>query len=225
MVSRIDQNGNDTLILAKIPLNAYVWHVWAERNARIFKKVTLPYGYVVQHIIQIVTTKILYLDLILPHDIQCHWNVPVHTPVMAANLVNDRPSRWRFSVTTLPLSLVGILWRDTHHPWRGRRVQSLQLYDGLYQLFQLVPPDISSITIETDTALQRILLNPAKSNWKWRFKARRLHAVVTSFGHVQSVHPHPQTVRFSKVISRFPGPPLLNVDNIDLLYHFFSAQL
>jgi len=104
-------------------------------------------------------------------------------------------------------------------------VQSLHLYDDLYQLLQLVPLDISSITIETDTSLQNILLNPTKSEWTLRFQARCLHAVVTSFGHVQFVHPQPQTVRFSKIISRFPGPPLLNVDNIDLLYHSFSAQL
>eukprot|EP00268_Persea_americana_P005859 TRINITY_DN12021_c0_g4_i3.p2 TRINITY_DN12021_c0_g4~~TRINITY_DN12021_c0_g4_i3.p2 ORF type:complete len:107 (-),score=15.79 TRINITY_DN12021_c0_g4_i3:268-588(-) len=106
MVSRIDQNKNDTLIIAKILFNAYVW---AEHNARIFRNVTLPYGSVVQRIIQIVTTKILYLDLILPNDIQRHWNVPMHTPVVAANPVNERPAGWRFSITTLPLILVGIL--------------------------------------------------------------------------------------------------------------------
>ena len=149
----------------------------------------------------------------------------MHTPVMAANSVNERPSGWRFSITTLPLILVGILWRDTHYPWRGCRVHSIHLYDDLYQLLQIVPPDISSLIIETDTSLQNIILNPAKSEWPLRFPARRLHAVVTSFGHVQFVHPHPQTVCFSKIISRFPGPPLLNVDNIDLLYHSFTAQL
>ncbi|XXG82817.1 hypothetical protein AAC387_Pa10g0705 [Persea americana] len=74
-------NKNDTLIIAKILFNAYVW---AEHNARIFRNVTLPYGSVVLRIIQIVTTKIFFLDLILPNDIQCHWNVPVHTPVMVA---------------------------------------------------------------------------------------------------------------------------------------------
>jgi len=95
MVSRSDQNRNDSLILAKLLFNAYVWHVWAERNARIFRKVTLPYVSVVQRIIQMVTTKILYLELILPNDIQCHWIVPVHTPVMVANLVTERPSGWR----------------------------------------------------------------------------------------------------------------------------------
>ena len=163
LVSRLDQHRNDVLILAKLLFNAYVWHVWAERNARIFKNVTLPYGSVVQRIIQVVTTKILYLNLLFPSDIQCHWNVPVHTPLMAANLVHERPSGWWFSILTLPLSLVGILWRDTHHPWRGRQVHSMHLYDDLYQLLQIVPPDISSLIIETDTSLQHLLLNPATS--------------------------------------------------------------
>ena len=31
MVSRIDRHGNDTIILAKLLFNAYVWHVWAKR--------------------------------------------------------------------------------------------------------------------------------------------------------------------------------------------------
>ena len=171
------------------------------------------------------TTKILFLDLVLPNDIQCHWNVPVHTPVMVANLVKERPQGWCLSITTLPLVFVGILWRDTHHPWKGRRVQSLHIYEGLYHLLQLVPPDISSITLETDTSLHTLLLNPDQSEWALRFRAQRLHAVVNSFGPVQFVNLHPQTVRFSKIISRFPGPTLFNVDNIDLLYYSVRGQL
>ena len=104
-------------------------------------------------------------------------------------------------------------------------MKSLHIYDGIYQLLQLVPPDISSITIETDTSLHTLLLNPAHSEWASGFQARRLYAVVNSFGPVQFVPLHPQTVCFSKIISRFLGPPLLNVDNIDLLYHSFTAQL
>ena len=110
-------------------------------------------------------------------------------------------------------------------PLEEKKSAVTAFYDGIYHLLQLVPPDISSITLATDTSLHTLLLNPNQSEWASRFRARRLHVVVNSFGPVQFVNLHPQTVRFSKIISRFPGPPLLNVDNIDLLYYSISAQL
>eukprot|EP00268_Persea_americana_P015669 TRINITY_DN17339_c0_g1_i2.p1 TRINITY_DN17339_c0_g1~~TRINITY_DN17339_c0_g1_i2.p1 ORF type:complete len:140 (+),score=17.89 TRINITY_DN17339_c0_g1_i2:40-420(+) len=114
--------------------------------------------------------------------------------------------------------LVGIMWRDIHHPWKEQRVQLLNYYDGIFQLMQLVPADASPITIETDASLQNILLHPDQSEWLMRFQARRVHALFNSFHHVRFSPLHPHTVRFSKLISRLSGPPMLNVDNIDILY-------
>ena len=89
---------------------------------------------------------------------------------------------------------------------------------------QFVLADASPITIETDASLQKMLLNPEQSDWRMRFKARKLHALVTSFDHVRFSPLHPHTVRFSKLRSRFSGPPMLNVDNIDILYNSISER-
>lgn len=90
---------------------------------------------------------------------------------------------------------------------------------------QLVPMDVSFITIKTDTSLQKLLLNPDYSKWLLCFQARCLHAVVTSYAHVHFAPLNPHTVLFSKIISRSFGPPLLNVDNIDLLYNSINDGL
>ena len=98
-------------------------------------------------------------------------------------------------------------------------------YDGIYHLLQIVPPDVSSIIIEVDSSLQKIFLNPAQPEWHMLFHARRLHAIVTNFAQVSFARLHPQTMKFSKIISQSPGPPLLNVDNIVLLYNSITARI
>ncbi|XXG82768.1 hypothetical protein AAC387_Pa10g0660 [Persea americana] len=76
-------------------------------------------------------------------------------------------------------------------PLDGKKSAVTAYFDGIYQLLQFVAPDISSITLETDTSLHTLLLNPDQSEWASRFQARRLHVVVNSFGIVQFVHLHP----------------------------------
>ena len=106
--------------------------MWAERNARIFRVKAKSSGIVVQHIVQVVTTKILYLGLRLPTNIECHWNVPSNDQVIIRNLIGDRAHGWRLSIFTMSQVLVGIMWRDNHHPWKGQRVQLLNYNDGIF---------------------------------------------------------------------------------------------
>ena len=108
-MSRIDQNSEDSIILGKLIFNAYVWHVWAERNARIFRHKATSSGSIVRRIIQVVTTRILYLGIRLPDAIHCHWNVPFPAPVHNRPLLHSRLHGWRLSIVALNQVLVGIL--------------------------------------------------------------------------------------------------------------------
>ena len=71
---------------------------------------------VVQQITQVVTTKVLYLGINLPSSIQCHWNVPSNDQVHITRLVVERVRGWRLSIVPTNQTLIGIMWRDLHHP-------------------------------------------------------------------------------------------------------------
>ena len=95
----------------------------------------------------------------------------------------------------------------------------LNYYEGVYLILQLIPPMVSSLTIEADSSLQQSLLHPDHSKWAMRFQARRLHAMITNYEQVNFSVLHPQTVRISKLISRNSGNSPMNIDNMDILYN------
>lgn len=172
-----------------------------------------------QKIFQVVTTRILYLGLSLPDNIQCHWNIPplVHMP--HPNLIIERCNGWRLSIVQTNQVLVGILWRDIHQPKHAQIAQVINFYEGVFQLLHLLPHTEHSITIEAVISLQHLLLDPSKSDWRERFQVRRLHAVIKSFQQVQFSLIHPKTLRFSNFISRNVGTIPINFCNLENLYN------
>ena len=126
---------------------------------------------------------------------------------------------WHLSIVPTKLNLVGIVWRDVHLPVNGKIVPMLNYYEGVYQIVQLNPPTVSSITIETDSSTKQMLLNPDKSDWFMRFHARRIYAMIKSYAQVHFSPFNHQTVRISKFISRMSGTPPINTDNIAILYN------
>lgn len=62
--------------LGKLLFNAFIWHIWAERNGRIFRSTSKTSGAVLQQILHTVCSRIVYLGITLPQDIACHWNIP-----------------------------------------------------------------------------------------------------------------------------------------------------
>lgn len=73
---RLDQGNNDIQTLGKLVVNAFVWHIWAERNGRIFQLKVNTTALVIQKILQDVCSRILYLGLQLLEALASHWNIP-----------------------------------------------------------------------------------------------------------------------------------------------------
>ena len=134
VLSLLDQQSDGTITLDKLLFNDFVWHVWAERNARIFWLTAKSSSSIVQHIIDVVTTNVLYLGLTLPISFQCHWNVPSNDQVAITRLVAARIQSWRLSIVPTSHNLIGIMWRNLHYPVKGRIVLMLNYYEGVYQI-------------------------------------------------------------------------------------------
>lgn len=83
---------------------------------------------------------------------------------------------------------------------------------------QLIPDNVTCLTIEADSVLHQALRNPQNSGWKVRFQARRLHAVLQKFEQIQFLLLHPRSVRFSKVISRNSATIHDNQNALEYLY-------
>ena len=69
-------NHKGLLIMGKLLFSAFVWHIWSERNWRIFRSQPKSAMTVVHLIRTTIQTRILYLAIILPDDISSHWNIP-----------------------------------------------------------------------------------------------------------------------------------------------------
>lgn len=71
----LDSHEKGLHTLGKLLFSAFVWHIWAERNGRIFRCKANQSMVVVQKIIQIVYSRITYLGIVLPPAIGSHWNI------------------------------------------------------------------------------------------------------------------------------------------------------
>ena len=134
IISHIDQHSEGALTLGKILFIAFVWHIWAERNSMIFRTKANSSGAIMQKIIQVTTTKILYLGISLPNNIQCHWNVPPTVQEHFSKLISERSQGWRISIVQTKQDLVGVLWWDIHQLVKGRIEQALNYYEGIFRI-------------------------------------------------------------------------------------------
>lgn len=84
----LDQRERGLQTLGKLLFNAFIWHIWAERNGRIFNGKTHSSKAVVQKVIQTVRSRFLYLGLTLPNDIDHHWNIPPRIQELGPNRIS-----------------------------------------------------------------------------------------------------------------------------------------
>lgn len=204
--------------LGKLIFNAFIWHIWAERNGRIFRSKDTPSKAVVQKITQIICSRINYLGIALPQAVASHWNIAPSTSNTCPKMILRMIPGWRLSICSNNNQLVGILWTDIHKPMAGLIEQDLNLLLTVKRIMQLIPETLTRITIEANSALSQILLNPQKSDWKVRFQARSLHAILQNFEQVQFLLLHPRTARFSKVLSRHSANTHIDQHALEHLY-------
>lgn len=134
VTSRLDQQSEGALTLGKLLFNAFVWHIWAERNCRIFRATSNSSIAITQKIIQVATTRILYLVFSLPQNIQCHWNVPPNVQKHYARMISERRHGWGLSIVPTRQVLIGILWQDLQQPIKGRIEQLLNYYEVIFRI-------------------------------------------------------------------------------------------
>lgn len=97
---------------------------------------------------------------------------------------------------------MGILWRDINVPLCAQIELNFNYYSGVFHIMQIIPIHVQHITMEADPSLTMFMFNPSISDWTVRFQVRQIHSVITRFDHLQASKIHPQTMRFSKFISR-----------------------
>lgn len=185
----------------KLLFNAFIWHIRAVRNGRIFRTKEHSSKFVLHQIIQTVCSRILYLDIALPSEIANHWNVPPSNSSILRKLPTLINSRWRVSICSIDTLIVVILWSEVHTPMECHIQQELTYFKAVFQIIQLIPDNVTHITFEADSTLHQVLLNPQVSDWKVCFRVRRLHAFIQKFEHIQYMMLHPRSARFSKVLS------------------------
>lgn len=89
---------------------------------------------------------------------------------------------------------------------------------AVFQIMQLIPENITHLTIDSDSALHRVLRSPQKSDWKVRFQVRRLHTFPNKFEQIQYLMLHLRTARFRKVLNRNSATFYGNHNAFEYLY-------
>ena len=91
---------------------------------------------------------------------------------------------WRLSITCVGQLVVGILWRDIKIPMGAQIEQNVNYYSAIFHIMQIITTNVTHITIEANSSLTKVMLNPSNSDWHVRFHVRRLHSVITRFDQV-----------------------------------------
>eukprot|EP00268_Persea_americana_P005853 TRINITY_DN12021_c0_g3_i3.p1 TRINITY_DN12021_c0_g3~~TRINITY_DN12021_c0_g3_i3.p1 ORF type:complete len:262 (+),score=23.24 TRINITY_DN12021_c0_g3_i3:897-1682(+) len=199
VLMRVDQHHQGLQTVAKLIFGAYVWHIWAERNRRIFKDQLCRASFVVHSIMQTLQSRLLYLGTSLLESVSCHWSLPsasyTHTrfPLLIYN-------GWRLSIYSTLQTSIGILWKDGDQPLEGVLLSAMDYYQGILRLVALIPAHLSSIFIETASSLSQILRSPHKFPWPLCFQVRSIAPMLQKFN-VNFVDIQTTTVRFSKKLS------------------------
>lgn len=116
--------------VAKLIFCAYVWHIWAERNRRIFKNQYNPASSVLHCIIQTLQSRLLYLGVSLPESVSCHQNLPP-TSYTPARLIPIAYQGWSLSLYSTPHASIGIIWVANDQPIEGALQPAMNFYQRL----------------------------------------------------------------------------------------------
>ena len=114
--------------------------------------------------------------------------------------------------------MIGVLRSDVHKQKAGHIEQELTYFMAVFQIMQLIPENITHLTIDSDSALHRVLRSPQKSDWKERFQVRRLHTFPNKFEQIQYLMLHLRTARFRKVLNRNSATFYGNHNAFEYLY-------
>ena len=182
----LDRQANGLQTLGKL-----VWHIWAERNGRIFRSKEHSSKVVLQQITHTVCSRILYLDIALSCEIGNHWNVPPSNSDIHPKWPSLMNPGWRVSICSIDTLIVAILWSDVHTPKECHIEKEFTSFKAVFQIMQPGPDNVTHITFEADSTLHEVLLNPQVSDWKVRFKVTRLQAFIQKFEHIQYLMLHP----------------------------------
>ena len=160
----------------------------------------------------------VFLGISLPDNLSCHWDIPPIICNRPQLLPTIKPG-WRLSSVFTRQALVGILWSNIDQPVERAIRSGLDFYLGVLQLMHLIPNHLSSIMIEADPALSRIVRSPHKSPWNLRFQVGRLNAFIQKFK-ISFEDPHPKTIQFSRrmSLSRL-APCQITSAEMEVLWH------
>ena len=98
---RLDQVKKDIQIVGKLLVNAFVRHIWLERNGRIFIMKANTNVSLTQKILKIVSSRILYLGLQLLEESASRWNIPANDQNKIPFPLEVMKHGWRLSITSV----------------------------------------------------------------------------------------------------------------------------
>lgn len=110
--------------LTKLLFTFFIWHIWRERNARIFKKYRRRSEYIIKDIISKVHSRCLFLGVHVPSHIESRWNLPPFVPLVHPPIEVGLAGKefWRMSIAFLSSFMIGVLWSDTGDPNFGTMI-------------------------------------------------------------------------------------------------------
>ena len=167
----VDQNSKGMTSLCKLIFTAFIWHIWREKNAHIFRNVSRGADHVIRDIISMVYSMCMLLGFQVPSNTESRWNLspflgPRHSSLVAEVLPKEG---WRMSIVHIYPLLVGVVWSENGDLVLGATRYSQDCCHAALSLLQMIPMHASISMFELDGHIQALVKNPLKSPWRERF--------------------------------------------------------
>ena len=174
IIHRLDQK-EDFQVLGKLIFPAFAWNVRQERNSRIFKNKSLPMAIVERRIQSQIRSRIVFLGLKLPENIDSNWDLPPDREARVPIAVSPLPSIWLLSIAKSSSWIIGICWSNTGFPCQGVSLEDSNVFHAVGVIVELMPPSVDQFALELKLFFIKMVRSPADSDWTHRFRARTVH--------------------------------------------------